>query len=85
MQEQRNICSLSQLEAQKLFIERVFHHAIQMEKESKEDAKRDLEDYYGESSIERGNSTSSRRSVNADPNVAKDHAVTMTLLSMVSW
>ena len=56
MQEQRNICSPSQLEAQKLFIERVFHHAIQIEKESKEDAKRDFEDYYGDSSIERGNS-----------------------------
>jgi len=56
MQEQRNICSPSQLEAQKLFIERVFHHAIQLEEELKEDAKKDLEDYYADCSVERGDS-----------------------------
>ena len=35
IQEQRNICTPSQLETQKLFIERVFSHAIKMEKETK--------------------------------------------------
>lgn len=57
MQEQRNICRPSQLEAQKLFIERVFNHAIRMEKESKEDATKDLDDYYDDCSVERGDST----------------------------
>lgn len=56
MQEQKHICRPSQLEAQKLFIERVFNHAIRMEKESKEDANKDLEDYYDDCSVERGNS-----------------------------
>eukprot|EP00984_Skeletonema_dohrnii_P024518 scaffold13651_cov118-Skeletonema_dohrnii-CCMP3373.AAC.5 len=56
MQEQRNICTPSQLETQKLFIERVFSHAIKMEKETKEDANRDLEDYYDDCSVEKGDS-----------------------------
>ena len=51
MQEQRKICRPSELETLKLFIERVFRHAIRMEKEAKEQADEDLEDYYDDCSI----------------------------------
>ncbi len=54
MQEQRKVCSPSDLEAQKLFIERVFSHAIRMEKETKQQADKDLEDYYDDCSVEKG-------------------------------
>ena len=57
MQEQRKISSPSELEAQQLFIERVFSHAIRMEKESKEHANKDLEDYYADCSFEKGDNT----------------------------
>jgi len=54
MQEQRKVSSPTELEAQKLFIERVFSHAVMMEKESKQQADKDLEDYYDDCSVEKG-------------------------------
>ena len=56
MNEQRKINSPSELEALKLFLQRVFSYAIRMEKESKDQANKDLEDYYEDCAIRKGDS-----------------------------
>lgn len=56
MNEQRKINSPSELETLKLYLQRVFSYAIRMEKESKDQANKDLEDYYEDCAIGKGDS-----------------------------
>lgn len=56
MNEQRRINSPSELETLKLYLQRVFSYAIRMEKESKDQANKDLEDYYEDCAIGKGDS-----------------------------